>query len=195
MKKVLSMVLLFTLTLSMGVITTSAETLDLGDSEVYYSIELGGTFIRRIEGDKVIVKWIPKESDVKSFTIINENGNVYCNNYTIDLYLSENLVIASDSNIRWGTWQTFSNQINTGGLAAAELVGLISSCAPWLPVRVIGSVVVTTISYSKYYVISGKLRLGTDDKYDYHERYTSIQDDDGEYLLKDYFDSGKKLIK
>ena len=195
MKKVLSMVLLFTLTLSMGLITVSAETLDLGDSEVYYSVELGGTFIRRIEGDKVIVKWIPKESNVKSFTIINENGDVYCDNYNIDLYLSENLVTTSDSDIRWGTWQAFSNQINTGGLAAAVVVGLISSYAPWLPVRVIGSIVAATISYSKYYVISGRLRLGTDDKYDYHERYTSIQADDGEYLLKDYFDSGKKLIK
>lgn len=202
MRKILSIILSFTVIFSIGTISVSAKEYDLETikEETYYSEDLGGTFVRYIEGCTVIVKWIPENIDEDPFVITNRdgviklNGNVLMSFDDTNMEFDKSETLLAGTDIKWGEWHTFNQKVETGGVPVAAVAGIISAAAPWLGVSVIAAAIAGVAS-SEYYTLSGKLRHGSDDRYDYYERYTNLQTDSGTYILKDHFDSGKTRLQ
>lgn len=114
----------------------------------YTSDELGGTLTRTFEGDRIIVTWVSSDG-MDSYTLIRQNGVVYLNNeFFLTLYdeispltYEDTYILNRASGITWGTWHTFSDQVNTGGMPVALIAGVISAAAPWLGIRVIAAAI------------------------------------------------------
>lgn len=201
MKKVLSLILSFAFILSIGTISVSANANNTKDAarEECYLEEFGGTLVRYTEGSAVVVKWIPEAVDSEIVTIVNHDGVISIDNeilYTLveaDVPINHSPALTAATDVSWGTWQTFSERVNTGGVPVVIAAGIIAAAAPWVAVRVIAAAI-GGIASSEYYTISGKLRYGSDDDYFYYQRYTSIQTDTGAYIIKDFYDTGKEPL-
>ena len=81
MKRVLSIILMVMLISPLGLMDASARSLSVDslEDEVFYSEDLGGTFVRSIKGTVVIVEWIPNDSAVDRFILVNQNGVITLN--------------------------------------------------------------------------------------------------------------------
>ena len=189
----------------LGLMDASARSLSVDslEDEVFYSEDLGGTFVRSIKGTVVIVEWIPNDSAVDRFILVNQNGVITLNGdnfITLDTLDISNMeypksgFLQTASDIKWGSWHEFSEQVNTGGYSTAIAAGLVAAAAPWVSVRLIATLISGMASASEYYTISGKLRYGEDDTSFHWERYTSIQNDKDEYLIRDHFDAGEEPL-
>lgn len=181
--------------------TITAVQLSSSDQDVdtYSSVELGGTLTRTIEDTRIIVTWVSFDA-TETYTLIREGENIYLNGELFDKinivaspYESTNISDRASSNIKWGTWQTFSQQIDTGGVPTILVASLIALTAPWWSIKFIATAVASVAS-SEFYTVSGKMRYGHDDVYSYYERYTSLQSDSGKYLITDSFDTGKEYL-
>lgn len=209
-KKLLSFILVFAFVLTS--MTTPVLAMDFNsdnsdnsdnNAETYAAEDLGGTLTRTIDGTKIIAVWSSFDG-AESYTVIREGENIYLNGELFGDYDSiTNKVMLPDTcertplmnltatSITWGSWEYFNEQVNTGGLPVAIIAGLIAVVAPWMGLRLITTAIGVTAGYSTYYIISGRIRYGTDDTYLYYQRYTSLIDDDGRYVINNFYGSGK----
>ena len=204
MKRILAFFLMFVVFIAGVKVNAQAITPELlsNSYETWYSEELGGTLVRSFDDNVVTVKWIPISGESDAITITNLNADVsrlVSKSAITDFATMKNpslLTPSASNSVRWGSWQSFSTQVNTGGLPVALVAGVIAAVAPGIPLKVIASAIATVAGYSSYYTISGKIRYGSDNKYQYYERYTTILDQNGNsFGIKNFYDSGKTRLR
>lgn len=202
-KRILSAILVLSFIFSCFSITPMAastynHTTNVPLIDSYTSAELGGVLTRTIEGTKIVITWEPFSNNGDAYTLVREENNIFFDGALMadenNAFAIKEFARARISSVKWGAWQTFSERVNTGGMPVVVVAGVIAAVAPGITVRAIAAAI-AGIASSEYYTVSGRMRYGTDSKYDYYERYTSIQTDTGTYLIRDSFDQGKKPIR
>lgn len=180
---------------------------DITDKEIYVSKELGVTFERTIEKDKIIVN-IKSSDGSLLHKLMNYDGDTYLdgeiissnivseiNDFEINkTYLESNL---GSKDISWGPWQTNTiATIQTGGLTTVIIAGLIALYAGWCPLGVISAIASFTAGKYDELKIKVSIRYGSDDIYYYYQRYTYFYGD-GELIpspVNPSYDTGKEYL-
>lgn len=183
---------------------TDVEATVSGKTETYISYELNGVLKRTItEEGTVIVTWKSFDGS-ENHTVINKEGILYLDGEIVSNFnwqvpqeiISANISeIMATGDIAWGKWNTFSEDVRTGGKSAAEITGLLAAAVPWVLVGKILEVVQIIQENYDFVRVKGKIRYGDDGKYFHYERYTNLYGDGKDALWStDQFSTGREPL-
>lgn len=174
--------------------------------ETYTSKQLGVTFERIVEEDKVIVN-IKSPDGVIIHTLMDYAEKIYLdgnvistndhnnfNKLNIDVLKAD---LTSNDDINWGSWRLNTiTTIETGGYSTAIIAGLIALYAGWCPLGAIAAIASITAGMYDELEIKVMIRYGTDDEYEYYQRYTYFYGDGTLISIPEnpVYDSGKKFL-
>lgn len=203
--KLLACILAFTMFL--GCIPSNVYASVNSTVETYEVKEFGVVYEKIIMEDKTIMN-IKSLDGVIIHTLMDYNGSTYLDGDVISVN-KNNCVNIPDvlpapplksDTISWGSWQTNTiATIDTGGLPAAIIYGLIALYAGWCGIGIISSVAAATAGTYDELEIKVKMRYGTDDKYLHYQRYTYFYGD-GKLIpdlglnVNPFYDTGKTSL-
>lgn len=202
-RKVLSCLLIICLSLTCIPFNAFAE--EVKSTETFTVKELGVIYERTIENDKIIVNILSLDGKVlHTIEKIGEYGYldgelVYQENSNIDKFGINSLMTTTKSkSVDWGSWSSKTEiaDFKTGGLTTVIIAGFIVAYAPQVSLTVAGIIAGAAAGMYKKITIKVKIRYGSDDEYQYYERYTYFYGD-GELITlpeNPFFDSGKKHL-
>ncbi len=180
------------------------ETEVAGKTETYISYELNGVLKRTITEEGIVIATWESFDGSENHTAINKEGTLYLDGEIVSNFnfqipqeiISANISeIMATGDIAWGKWNTFSEDVRTGGKTAAAITGVISVAAPWMSVSTIAGIAHDIQENYDFVRIKGKIRYGDDGKYFYYERYTNLYGDGKVALLpKDHFSTGREAL-